>query len=178
MKRKLKNSKCGTCRQLIAGNCLAVFCEHTCKNWYHIECAVINEIEYQRLSICDEKWYCEKCELHISNSKLRKEVDNLNKTVQYMQSEIKEFKQAYDELSEQNKNLSEVCLRKEEEMNEMQTELDVLKSEKMTNSSRRNNSICYNRMSPQQLNKSSSLSPLSTNNRFACLEEHAEDNDS
>lgn len=75
--------------KLVADDCSAILCEHLGCLWYHIGYVSIDEVEYNKLSKCDDKWYCEKCELHITNNLLRNEGGNLNKTIKFMLFEQK-----------------------------------------------------------------------------------------
>ena len=41
-----------------------IYCEGSCKSWYHPECVSLDASKYDRLSKSPEEWSCENCNEH------------------------------------------------------------------------------------------------------------------
>ena len=57
-----RKSYCGKCTKLVKAE--GIYCEGSCKSWYHPECVSLDPSEYDRLSKSPEEWRCENCNDH------------------------------------------------------------------------------------------------------------------
>ena len=49
---------CGKCSKSVRSNQKAILCDK-CNNWFHAKCMDINTAQYNKLSVCDDEWYCD-----------------------------------------------------------------------------------------------------------------------
>jgi len=121
---RTSRAKCGICNKVVNESSKALQCDLDCDQWYHIECLGVSLNEYLRLAESDEEWACDTCGLKKANNLLSGEIKNLNEMVLILQSDINEYKSLYEEMKKQNLSLSEMCLNKEEEIVRLKNELD------------------------------------------------------
>jgi exonuclease III len=78
---RLRNQKlyCSVCSLYVRNNQKGILCE-LCNVWYHARCVDVLPAEYERLSNCDDYWYCSDCVNNIfpfasaSDDELAKEI--------------------------------------------------------------------------------------------------------
>lgn len=121
-------TRCGVCRKVVQEGSYALGCDAGCDKWYHIECVGITIAEHDRLVETGEEWYCEICSLKNDKSLLNEEIKNLSQTISLLQTDLQELNGTYLNLKNQNLNLNEMCLRKEEEIVLLKNELDNVRS--------------------------------------------------
>ena len=54
-----RKSTCGKCSKLVKAE--GIYCEGSCKSWYHPACVSLDASEYDRLAKSPEEWRCENC---------------------------------------------------------------------------------------------------------------------
>lgn len=167
----VKKPKCGKCSKVVTENSNAVLCEYECGFWYHIECVAVSMREYEMLSVSDEKWYCNLCELKSDNRDLRDQVKSLDATVSLLQSDLKESQDLYEAACKRNTSLNNLYLDKEQEIIKLQMELDKLRCHNLNTGSK---DISSNQ---SFFNDSLAFPPLRLSNRYAPLVEQEIEND-
>ena len=68
---------CPTCKKNITKQHFAVQCLENCKQWYHLHCANLTEVDLEVMKKTNNKWFCLACKKKIEN-KVRTEINESN----------------------------------------------------------------------------------------------------
>lgn len=158
-------TKCGSCRKVVHEGSYALGCEYDgCDTWFHIECLGMGVAEHDRLVEVGEEWFCERCGLKNDKVLLNKELESLAQTIALLQSDLNSMQVSCDQLKSQNVSLGDICLKKEEEIVKLKSELESYLNSTVFKVKDRGVSRGYDASG-----FTSDFPPLSVSNRFSLL---------
>lgn len=168
MTRSKKSAfKCSICRKAVQEGSYSLGCEFDgCDTWFHIHCLGITVAEHDRLVNEGEEWFCELCGLKNNKVLLSEEIKNLTQTITILQSDLKDMQVSCDQLRKQIISLSEICLKKEEEIANLNSDFDSYMN------SNGINGMVSNKEVPSGFDASrftSDFPPLNVSNRYSLL---------